>query len=225
MSYVRSTNCNTNCAVGWSFPAEAPNGRTQGTVALPWTPWWRLACLCSRELMLCMLACRGMASHHNHSRASMRSSSGTRPQSSCNIPTRLLIAGAKGLLTSWIFTGITTIPEEIVTRSSGFVRCTFLWGMRSGRKSWSQDILSPLSSGRKENFTQIDVAPLTSSVQLTSAWIRFTPTFQYSREGFFFNLYLVCEAIGTVATPGLLCQPRVIVKMIVEKQRDCRLAG
>jgi hypothetical protein len=30
--------------------------------------------------------------------------------------------------------------------------------------------------------------------------------------------YLVCEAIGTIgtaATPGLLCLPRVIVKMIV----------
>jgi hypothetical protein len=36
---------------------------------------------------------------------------------------------------------------------------------------------------------------------------------------------LVCEAIGTAATPGLLCQPRVIVKMIVEKQMECRLAG
>jgi hypothetical protein len=36
---------------------------------------------------------------------------------------------------------------------------------------------------------------------------------------------LVCEAIGTAATPGLLCQPRVIVKMIVEKQMKCRLAG
>jgi hypothetical protein len=35
---------------------------------------------------------------------------------------------------------------------------------------------------------------------------------------------LVCEAIGTAATPGLLCQPRVIVKMIVEKQMECRLA-
>jgi hypothetical protein len=33
------------------------------------------------------------------------------------------------------------------------------------------------------------------------------------------------EAIGNEATPGLLCQPRVIVKMIVEKQMDCRLAG
>jgi hypothetical protein len=37
--------------------------------------------------------------------------------------------------------------------------------------------------------------------------------------------YLVCEAIGTAATPGLLCQPRVIVKMILEKHLDCRLAG
>jgi hypothetical protein len=34
---------------------------------------------------------------------------------------------------------------------------------------------------------------------------------------------MVCEAIGTAATPGLLCQPRVIVKMIVEKQMECRL--
>jgi hypothetical protein len=33
-----------------------------------------------------------------------------------------------------------------------------------------------------------------------------------------------CEAIGTAATPGLLCQPRVIVKMIVEKQMECGLA-
>jgi hypothetical protein len=44
-----------------------------------------------------------------------------------------------------------------------------------------------------------------------------------SNFGTFF--YLVCEAIGTAATPGLLCQHRVIVKMIVEKQKDCRLAG
>jgi hypothetical protein len=40
------------------------------------------------------------------------------------------------------------------------------------------------------------------------------------RVGFF---YLVYEAIATAATPGLLCQPRVIVKMIVEKQMECRL--
>jgi hypothetical protein len=41
----------------------------------------------------------------------------------------------------------------------------------------------------------------------------------------FFYYYLVCEAIGTAATPGLLCQLRVIVKMIVEKQMEYRLAG
>jgi hypothetical protein len=41
----------------------------------------------------------------------------------------------------------------------------------------------------------------------------------------FFFLILVCEAIGTAATPGLLCQPLVIVKMIVEEQMECRLAG
>jgi hypothetical protein len=42
---------------------------------------------------------------------------------------------------------------------------------------------------------------------------------------FFYYYYLVYEAIGTAATPGLLCQPRVLVKMIVEKQLECRLAG
>jgi hypothetical protein len=41
----------------------------------------------------------------------------------------------------------------------------------------------------------------------------------------YFFYYLVSEAIGTAATPGLLCQPRVIMKMIVEKQMKCRLAG
>jgi hypothetical protein len=37
--------------------------------------------------------------------------------------------------------------------------------------------------------------------------------------------YLVCEAIGTVATPGLLYQPGVKVMMIVEEQMECRLEG
>jgi hypothetical protein len=41
----------------------------------------------------------------------------------------------------------------------------------------------------------------------------------------FFYYYFVCEAIGTATTPGLMCQPRVIVKMIVEKQMECKLAG
>jgi hypothetical protein len=37
--------------------------------------------------------------------------------------------------------------------------------------------------------------------------------------------FFLGEAIGTAAIPGLFCQPRVIVKMIVEKQMECRLAG
>jgi hypothetical protein len=40
-----------------------------------------------------------------------------------------------------------------------------------------------------------------------------------------FYYFLVCEAIGTAANIGLLCQPLVIVKMIVEKQIQCRLLG
>jgi hypothetical protein len=41
----------------------------------------------------------------------------------------------------------------------------------------------------------------------------------------FFFFFLVCEAIGIAATPGLLCQPQAIVKIFVEKQMECRLAG
>jgi hypothetical protein len=39
---------------------------------------------------------------------------------------------------------------------------------------------------------------------------------------FFFLDY---DTIGTAATPGLLCQPRLIMKMIVESLMECRLAG
>jgi hypothetical protein len=40
-----------------------------------------------------------------------------------------------------------------------------------------------------------------------------------------FFFVCLCQAIGTAATSGLMCQPRVIVKMIVEKEMECRLAG
>jgi hypothetical protein len=64
---------------------------------------------------------------------------------------------------------------------------------------------------------------------LQSKWY-FEPTESYEQLFLFclimlFYYYLVCEAIGTAATPGLLCQPRVIMKMIVEKQIECRLVG
>jgi hypothetical protein len=42
---------------------------------------------------------------------------------------------------------------------------------------------------------------------------------------YYYYYYLVYKTIGTAATPGLLCRPLVIVKMIVEKQMECRLAG
>jgi hypothetical protein len=54
---------------------------------------------------------------------------------------------------------------------------------------------------------------------------RTNPTLTDTNSTLYFFLILVCEAIGTAANPGLLCQPRVIAKMIVEKQMDCRLAG
>jgi hypothetical protein len=37
-----------------------------------------------------------------------------------------------------------------------------------------------------------------------------------------FFFFLDYETIGTAATPGLLCQPRVIMKMIVESMVECR---
>jgi hypothetical protein len=63
------------------------------------------------------------------------------------------------------------------------------------------------------------------SPKLTAS-ISILKTGQVTKEyTIFFFLILVCEAIGTTATPGLLCQPRVIVKMIVEKQMERRLTG
>jgi hypothetical protein len=51
------------------------------------------------------------------------------------------------------------------------------------------------------------------------------PSHRYAIPRIFIFLILVCVAIGTAAIPGILCQPRVIVKMIVEKHMECRLAG
>jgi hypothetical protein len=68
-------------------------------------------------------------------------------------------------------------------------------------------------------------APLLSIIKSHMARLGFEPGPPRWEAGDFFYYYLVCEAIGTAATPGLLCQPRVIVKKIVEKQMECRLAG
>jgi hypothetical protein len=61
------------------------------------------------------------------------------------------------------------------------------------------------------DYPEYDVKPSTQHVKM-----------RLNGKDVFF--YLDCEAIGTAATPGLLCQPRVIMKMIVEKQMECRLA-
>jgi hypothetical protein len=53
----------------------------------------------------------------------------------------------------------------------------------------------------------------------------FEQLLQQSYYFLFIIIILVCEAIGTAATPGLLWQPRVIAKMIAEKQMESRLAG
>jgi hypothetical protein len=66
------------------------------------------------------------------------------------------------------------------------------------------------------------MAKLIFKFELSICTLLHVPT--STTPGFFF--ILVCEAIGTAATPGLLCQPRVIVNMmIVGKQMECRLAG
>jgi hypothetical protein len=54
-------------------------------------------------------------------------------------------------------------------------------------------------------------------VRLTTSRCHFIKLELYELVRMFF-FYLVCDAIGTAATPGLLCQPRVIVKMIVESR-------
>jgi hypothetical protein len=51
----------------------------------------------------------------------------------------------------------------------------------------------------------------------------FSPSASMFQAFFFF--FFVSVAIGPAATPGILWQPRVIKKMIVEKQMECRLAG
>jgi hypothetical protein len=61
-----------------------------------------------------------------------------------------------------------------------------------------------------------------------SRWIPALPNTSkeiYTRAIIFFYYYLVYETIGTAATSDLFCQPRVIVKMIVEKQVKYKLAG
>jgi hypothetical protein len=53
--------------------------------------------------------------------------------------------------------------------------------------------------------------------------VGFEPTIPASKRAKTVYVFF-SEAIDTAATPGLLCRPRVIVKIIMEKQMECRLA-
>jgi hypothetical protein len=83
----------------------------------------------------------------------------------------------------------------------------------------------PASGGSEDDCSLRNPAPapLLSITKSHMTGPGFEPGLPRWEAGDYF-FYLVCEAIGTAATPGLLCQPRVIVKMIVEKQMECRLA-
>jgi hypothetical protein len=94
-----------------------------------------------------------------------------------------------------------------------------------GRTPWTSDqpVARPLPTHRR---TQTQNKRTHTHVHASSRIRTYDPSVRTERRQFMtFFLNLVCEAIGTAATPGLLCQPRVIVKMIVEKQMECRLAG
>jgi hypothetical protein len=94
---------------------------------------------------------------------------------------------------------------------------------------WAKNLLYSLckrlggSQGRSGNYGE----EKKNHFQLPGIELRLLkrPVHSQGFFGFGFFFWEICEAIVTAATPGLLCQPRVIMKMIVEKQMECRLAG
>jgi hypothetical protein len=85
---------------------------------------------------------------------------------------------------------------------------------------WVPGILFP---GIKQQRHEADYSSPTSA-EFKKMWI-YTSTPLYASMVKCLISEAICEAIGTATTPGLLCQPGVIVKMIGEKQMECRLAG
>jgi hypothetical protein len=84
------------------------------------------------------------------------------------------------------------------------------------------------SSHRLKQYRKVPLVlslPMLGPVELLTVSISFHCNTVNAHAAVVFFLILVCEAIGTAATLGLLCQPRVIGKMSVEKQMECRLAG
>jgi hypothetical protein len=73
------------------------------------------------------------------------------------------------------------------------------------------------SRGAEENFenTQSGQAVFRPRFDTGIIRLRTRNVDSYYYYYYYYYYYLVCEAIGTATTPGLLYQPRVIVKMIV----------
>jgi hypothetical protein len=71
----------------------------------------------------------------------------------------------------------------------------------------------PVTAGRGQpSWCSHRFGSVASAQRQVSNWEKRLSSFVF----LFFYYYFVCEAIGTAATPGPLCQPRVIMKMIVK---------
>jgi hypothetical protein len=115
------------------------------------------------------------------------------------------------LLVTWP----SSLPNTLPSLQSVFTR----------RKSWI--CLGTVKAGKFDFSAQNVVPVIIPSLLSLCLLFRFHSvkklmSYKPIQTSYLFS-YLVCEAIGIAATPGLLCQPRVIVKMIVEKQMKCRL--
>jgi hypothetical protein len=76
-------------------------------------------------------------------------------------------------------------------------------------------LTQPITEMSTRNHLGGKVRPARRAANLTAfckpiVWKMWAPRPLTRIALFFLFFYLVCEAIGTAATPGLLCQPRVI---------------
>jgi hypothetical protein len=88
---------------------------------------------------------------------------------------------------------------------------------RDGRRVWNiGEIITMENRKNKNKSRRKPICIVTSSTYYDSRM-----------EYFFLFIFFIwfCETIGAAATPGLLCQPRVIAKMIVESRRNVDWQG
>jgi hypothetical protein len=108
-----------------------------------------------------------------------------------------------------------SLTKETLTRTSPFSYYSYI-----SLIYWK---LITITQMRRTVGAYPEEAPCRSHLHILLG-VQFNIILQSTRRYFLFD-YLFCESIGTAATPGLLCQRRVIVKVIVEKEMECRLAG